>query len=87
MQEQIIRHKHNETIFITVLRQFALPASVSLDTIRGAVRRDHDIFRLCLYGQTTDTWRWDYGTEQEAREHLVTGMVDWLKQYGVYIYN
>lgn len=85
MQEQIITHKHNKTIFVTELRQFVLPAAIHIDTIRKAIQREADTFTLDLYGLNGRVWRWEHATEQDAREHLVSKMIEWLKQYGVYI--
>lgn len=85
MQEQIITHKHNKTIFVTELRQFALPAAIHVDTIRKAVQRQFGAMILDLCGFRESVVVWDYATERDAREDIVSKMVDRLKKYGVYV--
>jgi len=87
MLEKVITATEGEILFVTVLRQFALPVSIHVDTIRQAVRYIPGGINLSLHlhGFHGQVMRWDFADLRGAREHLVGRMIDWLQQYGVHV--
>lgn len=85
MKEHTITHKVGKTIFVTEVRQFALPSAVHLHTLHDAVQQVGARMVLDLYGFHESVCVWEHSSDRDAREYLVSGMIEWLKQYGVYV--
>ncbi len=74
----------DNTIFVTEIMQFALPASIHIDTLRESVRFDPN---TSIYSLTVrdKVFSGKYATYDQASDSLLNETINWLKQYGVRI--